>query len=60
MDVQSFFKKYGIHFVAMAIFIVAGLLYFSPQFDDYGIKQHDIKMHKGMSNEIVQHREIHE
>ena len=32
-------------------------MYFSPQFEGYGLKQHDIEQFKGMSNEIVHFRE---
>ena len=45
------------HFVAVVLFIIVTVAYFSPQFDDYGLKQHDIEMFKGMSNEISHHRE---
>jgi hypothetical protein len=60
MNYKDFFKKYGIHFIAIAVFVIVGMVYFSPQLNDFGIKQHDIKMHKGMSNEIVQHREVYD
>ncbi|MDG2464619.1 MAG: YfhO family protein [Crocinitomicaceae bacterium] len=57
MNFKSFFQKYGIHFIAVALFLITAVVYFSPQFDGYGLKQHDIKEFKGMSNEIVHHRE---
>jgi len=58
MDVNSFFKKYGIHFIAIALFVIVGMIYFSPQVGgEYGIKQHDIKEFKSASNEIAHFRE---
>ncbi len=46
------------HFAVLAAFIIVAVAYFSPQFDGYGLKQHDIEQFKGMSNEIVHHREV--
>ena len=57
MNFKNFFQKYGIHFIAVALFLITAVVYFSPQFDGYGLKQHDIEQFKGMSNEIVHHRE---
>ena len=39
-----------------SLFIIARM-YFAPQFDDYGLEQHDIEQFKGMSNEIQHFRE---
>ena len=58
MDYKGFFKKYGIHFIAIALFVIVGRVYFAPQFGEYGIKQHDVEQFKGMSNEVIQYREI--
>lgn len=58
MNSNSFLKNFGIHFIALAIFIIVGAIYFSPQLGGYGVKQHDIQMYKGMSNEAIQYREI--
>ena len=44
------------HFAVLAFFVIVAVAYFSPQFDGYGLKQHDIEQFKGMSNEIVHHR----
>lgn len=57
MNIKSFFTKNWPHFVVLAVFIVITVAYFSPQFDGYGIKQHDIEQFKGMSNEISYYRE---
>ena len=57
MDLKSFFKKHGIHFIAIGLFFIVAIAYFSPQFNGYGLKQHDIEQFKGMSNEIKHFRE---
>lgn len=57
MDLTAFFKKNGIHFIAIALFFIVAYSYFSPQFNGYGLKQHDIEQYKGMANEIKQYRE---
>lgn len=54
---KNFFQKNWVHFAIIAIFFVITYFYFSPQFEGYGLKQHDIEMHKGMSREIVDYRE---
>lgn len=57
MNFKSFFTKNWPHFTVLAVFIVITVAYFSPQFDGYGLKQHDIEQFKGMSNEISYYRE---
>jgi len=54
----NFFKT-GIlpSLVAIAIFLAITLVYFSPVLEGKKLKQHDITMFKGMSKEIVDHRE---
>ncbi len=54
--IMSFFKKYGIHFAVLVVFLVISRIYFSPQFEDYGLAQHDIEQFKGAANEIVHFR----
>jgi len=44
------------HIIAVAIFILAGIAYFTPVMDGYRISQSDIMMHKGTSKEIQDHR----
>ena len=58
MNIKSFLGKFGIHFIAVGIFLIVGAMYFSPQLSGHGVIQHDIEMHKGMSNEVTQYREI--
>lgn len=54
---NTFFRKNWVHAAVLAIFFILTYFYFSPQFDGYGLKQHDIAMHKGMSHEVVDYRE---
>lgn len=55
--IKSFFTKHWMHFAVIVVFFVIARVYFSLQFEDYGLKQHDIEQFKGMSNEIVHFRE---
>lgn len=45
------------HIVAIVVFFAIAMTYFSPALGDYSIRSHDIKMHKGMSKEVYDHRE---
>lgn len=54
---KAFFQKNWVHFVIIALFFIITYFYFSLQFEGYGLKQHDIQMHKGMSHEVVDYRE---
>ncbi len=55
---NSFNKNYFIAIVvALLVFLVITLVYFSPVLEGKKLKQHDIAMFKGMSKEIVDHRE---
>lgn len=58
MNVFDFFKKNAIHFGVLAVFIIVTAAYFSPQFNDYALSQDDIERAKGMTSEIVYHREV--
>jgi len=57
MAITSFFKRNWIHFAAIGIFLLIGLAYFSKQLQGFGLKQHDIAEHKGISREIAVFRE---
>jgi hypothetical protein len=54
---KTFFQKNWTHFAIVALFFIISFIYFSPQFDGYGLKQHDIEMHKGMASEVFDYRE---
>ena len=46
------------HVVVILIFVITAAVYFSPSIgNDYDVRSHDINLHKGMSKEIVDHRE---
>lgn len=53
------FKKYLPYVVAIVVFAVLTLVYFSPLLKGKELRQHDIAMHKGMSKEIVDFRKQH-
>ncbi len=57
MAITSFFKRNWIHFAAIGIFLLISVAYFSKQLQGYGLKQHDIAEHKGISREIAVYRE---
>ncbi|MBC8321732.1 MAG: YfhO family protein [Bacteroidetes bacterium] len=46
-----------IFLISIAAFLIITLVYFSPLLEGKKLKQHDITMFKGMSKEIVDHRE---
>lgn len=55
---KNFFKKNWIHFACVAFMIIVCAIYFKPQFEEYGLKQHDIEQWKGMAHETDAHREM--
>lgn len=57
MAITSFFKRNWIHFTAIGIFLIVGLVYFNLQMQGYGLKQHDIQQYIGSSNEIADFRD---
>jgi hypothetical protein len=54
---DSQIKKFVPYFVAVIIFLIITMLYFSPLFQGKKLQQGDITHHKGMSKEILDHRE---
>lgn len=54
---KNFFQKNWIHFVVLALFFIITYLYFQPQFDGFGLKQHDTEQYKGMSHETQTFRD---
>jgi hypothetical protein len=51
------FKSWLPHIVAVIIFLLITIIYFSPIFEGKRIAQHDIAQWKGMSQEITEFRE---
>jgi hypothetical protein len=54
---KNFFVKNWIHFAVIAFFFILTFAYFTPQFNGYGVKQHDVEQFKGMAQETIMHRE---
>ncbi len=54
---NSLLKKILPHVVAIALFVVATMIYFLPLFQGQGIAQHDIEQFKGSAKEVIDHRE---
>jgi hypothetical protein len=54
---KNFFIKNWVHFAVVAVFFIITFVYFSPEFEGYGLKQHDIEQHVGMSHETAMYRE---
>jgi len=54
---KSLLKKLTPYLVAIVVFLVITLVYFSPVLEGKKLKQHDIAMWKGMSKEIADFRE---
>ncbi len=54
---KSTIKKIIPHAVAVIIFIIIGLVYFSPQLQGYDLRQSDYDNYLGMSKEIIDYRD---
>lgn len=57
MDKKQFKSNVTAYITAIVVFLIITLVYFSPLLEGKKLKQHDITMFKGMSKEIVDHRE---
>ncbi len=57
MDYKKIKKSAIAYITAIVAFLIITLVYFSPVLEGKKLKQHDIEMFKGMSKEIVDHRE---
>ncbi len=57
MNISNFLKKNWQHIAVIAVFLILMFAYFSPEYDGYSIKQHDVEQFKGMSNEVAKFRE---
>ncbi len=54
---RSIVKRFIPHLVAIATFIVASYIYFSPLLQGKGLSQHDIEQFRGSAQEVIEHRE---
>lgn len=57
MDIKGFFQRNWMHLAIIGILFIVIAVFFKPQFEGYGVKQHDTKESIGMSNEINLYRE---
>lgn len=57
MDIKGFFQKNWMYFAIIGLMLIVIAMFFKPQFEGYGVKQHDIKEALGMSNETTLFRE---
>jgi hypothetical protein len=48
---KNFFIKNWFHFAIVGLFFIITYLYFTPQFNGYGLKQHDVEQYIGMAHE---------
>lgn len=58
MKLKEFFTKNWPHFAVLAFAIILACVYFQPQLEGYGVKQHDIEQWKGMAHEAETYREL--
>lgn len=54
------FKSFLPHVVALVLFVVLPAVYFSPLFDNYTLKQSDIRQFQGMSKEMYDYKLTHD
>ncbi len=50
-------KKYSIHLIAIAIFIIVSAIFNAPVFSGKAIQQNDIKQYRGSAAEVFKYRE---
>ncbi|MBU2018190.1 MAG: YfhO family protein [Bacteroidetes bacterium] len=54
---KDFFSRNWKHFICIAIILIVVMSYFKLQFQDYGLKQHDVQQWLGMAHEISDYRD---
>ncbi|MFN5912507.1 MAG: hypothetical protein ACK45H_14290, partial [Bacteroidota bacterium] len=54
---KEFFRNNWPHFAVLAVFMLVTVFYFSPEFDGYNLRQHDVEQFLGMSQETQMFRE---
>lgn len=54
---NRFFASNWKHVTALVVMLLTVFIYFNLQFSGYGLKQHDIAMHRGASNEMSDYME---
>lgn len=56
MDIKGFFTKNWLHFAVIGFIFIIAAIFFKPQLDGYGLKQHDVVQWKGMAQESDMYR----
>ncbi len=54
---NTFFRKNWVHAAVIVLFFILTYFYFGPQFNGYGLRQHDIEQYIGMSKELKDYHE---
>ena len=57
MNFKDLFSKNWPHLLVLALFAIITVSYFSPEYDGYSLKQHDVEQFAGMSQETQMFRE---
>ncbi|MNU80958.1 Bacterial membrane protein YfhO [compost metagenome] len=57
MDIKGFFQKNWTYLAIIGLTLIVTAVFFKPQFEGYGVRQHDNKEAIGMSNETSLYRE---
>jgi hypothetical protein len=55
--IQSFFKKNGVHFAALGIFLLVSIFYCKPALEGKVLNQHDTQGWKGMAQQSFEYKE---
>ena len=56
MDIKGFFQRNWAYLAIIGVMFIVIAMFFKPQFEGYGVKQHDIKEAKGMNSEPEMYR----
>lgn len=57
MDIKGFFQKNWAYLTIIGLMLIVTAVFFKPQLEGYGVKQHDNKEAIGMANSIKLYRE---
>ncbi|WP_294669632.1 YfhO family protein [uncultured Fluviicola sp.] len=57
MDIKGFFQRNWAYLAIIGIVLIVLAVFFKPQFEGYGVKQHDNKEAIGMANSVKMYRE---
>lgn len=57
MDIKGFFQKNWSYLAIIGLMLIVAAVFFKPQLEGYGVKQHDNKEAIGMANSVKMYRE---